>query len=112
MSNELDTEQRPRLTQGKPWSEYPLGTKAYNFLGGYWLRVATGWQWNGCGGIFPTPGGDAIGRCIELPTRLRFSDQQVVDWVDRNGWDGSMSAARTAMEDAHSMVMEERVDVT
>ena len=52
----------------RPWREYPLGTKAHAFNGGFWERVATGWKWF-CGDTFPTPGGDACGKCIELPER-------------------------------------------
>ena len=55
----------------RPWSEYPLGTKAHAFNGGAWLRVERGWQWAGGskfpGSTFPTPGADAFGQCIELP---------------------------------------------
>lgn len=56
----------PTLTsQDRPWNEYPLGTKAHAFMGGFWIRVALGWKW--CtGATFPTPGGDAIGQCVEL----------------------------------------------
>lgn len=60
-----------RQPQDRPWSEYPLGTLAHACTGGAWLRIAGGWQWNGHrphpGGTFPTPGGDAVGACIELP---------------------------------------------
>jgi hypothetical protein len=54
------------LRVDRPWSEYPLGTKAHSFMGGYWIRVKRGWKWH-CGDTFPTPGGDACGACIELP---------------------------------------------
>ncbi len=59
-----------RLRVDRPWREYPLGTKAHACIGGYWLKMAHGWKWNGPngnGGAFPTPGGDACGACIELP---------------------------------------------
>ena len=56
-----------RLRKDRPWSEYPIGTRAYSVGGGYWIRVEKGWKWF-VGGIYPTPGGDAIGRCIELPS--------------------------------------------
>ena len=58
------------LACDRPWSEYPVGTKAHAVMGGRWLKMPAGWKWNGpagSGGIFPTPGGDACGRCVELP---------------------------------------------
>lgn len=37
--------------------EYPLGTKAKSFNGGYWVKVVNGWEW--CtGSVFPSLGGD------------------------------------------------------
>lgn len=46
------------------WNNYPIGTKAYSSVGGYWIKVANGWKW--CtGATFPTPGGDVTR--IELP---------------------------------------------
>jgi len=60
-----DMKMRDRL-----WSEYPTGTRAHAFNGGAWFKTERGWKWNGpdgSGGTFPTPGGDAIGRCVELP---------------------------------------------
>lgn len=51
----------------RPWYEYPIGTKAHAVTGGHWTRVDRGWKWLD-GGTFPAPGGDATGRCIELPT--------------------------------------------
>lgn len=57
-----------KLPVDRPWSEYPIGTKAHAFNGGYWIRVPLGWKWC-CGATFPTPGGDACGNCIELPAR-------------------------------------------
>lgn len=48
------------------WSEYPIGTKAHAYNGGYWIKTERGWKW--CNGsTFPTPGADAIGKCIEMP---------------------------------------------
>jgi hypothetical protein len=41
----------------KEWREYPLGTKVYAEMGGYWERVSSGWKWFG-GSTFPTPGAD------------------------------------------------------
>ena len=55
-----------RLWKDRDWSDYPLGTKAHAYNGGHWMRVPAGWKWF-CGSTFPTPGGDAIGACIELP---------------------------------------------
>jgi hypothetical protein len=53
-----------RLPIDRPWSDYPLGTKAFAASGGHWVRQQNGWKW--CtGDTFPTPGGDAVG--IELP---------------------------------------------
>ena len=58
--------------QDRIWSDYPLGTLAHAYNGGAWLRVHGGWQWNGHtpnpGDTFYTPGGEAIGACVELPT--------------------------------------------
>lgn len=64
------------LRQDRDWSEYPLGTKAHAFNGGAWLRVKRGWKWNGhltkgAGDTFPSPGADAFGKCVELPTGLQ-----------------------------------------
>jgi len=43
----------------KAWCEYPLGTKAYHYGGGHWVRVEHGWKW--CSGsTFPTPGAGVI----------------------------------------------------
>jgi len=53
----------------RPWKDYPLGTEARARLGGFWLRVAAGWQWMGgtqyAGDTFPTPGAEAY--CVQLP---------------------------------------------
>jgi hypothetical protein len=44
--------------------DYPLGTKAHSYSGGYWIRVSNGWRW--CtGAVFPRPGAD-VGR-YEVP---------------------------------------------
>ena len=59
-----------RLFVDRPWREYPEGTKARAVTGGAWYKRKRGWKWNGPdgnGGTFPTPGGDACGKCIELP---------------------------------------------
>lgn len=67
----LFDDDEPRLQQDRPWSEYPIGTLVHAYNGGAWLRVAGGWLFNGHrpnpGGMFPSPGGDAVGACVELP---------------------------------------------
>jgi len=56
-----------RIAVDRPWRDYPIGTKAHSCIGGHWTRTERGWQASsGC--TFPTPGGDAVGACIELPT--------------------------------------------
>lgn len=53
----------------RPWSDYPIGTRAHSCTGGYWERVRLGWKW--CNGsTFPTPGGSACGACVELPNEV------------------------------------------
>jgi len=63
-----------RLKKDREWRDYPLGTKAHAHNGGAWLKTERGWTWNGhtrCpGSTFPTPGADAFGVCIELPTNV------------------------------------------
>lgn len=52
----------------RDWKDYPIGTKAHGCNGGYWIRTERGWKW--CtGATFPRPGGDAVGKCIELPDK-------------------------------------------
>ena len=53
-----------RIKRDRPWSEYPIGTKAYCVHGGHWIRVERGWKWF-TGDTFPTPGADAFD--VELP---------------------------------------------
>jgi hypothetical protein len=55
-----------RFVRDRPWNEYPSGTKAHAIDGGCWLRVQNGWMWH-TGDTFPTPGADAMGKCVELP---------------------------------------------
>jgi hypothetical protein len=43
----------------RPLDSYPLGTKAHNVIGGWWVKVPNGWQAMS-GDIFPTPGGGVI----------------------------------------------------
>lgn len=54
----------PTQKVDRPWSEYPLGTKAFAIEGGHWLRVERGWKWH-CGSTFPTPGASAYR--VQLP---------------------------------------------
>lgn len=54
-----------RQRKDRPWSEYPIGTKAHAASGGHWVKIEAGWKWSS-GSIFPTPGGDAIS--VTLPT--------------------------------------------
>lgn len=57
----------------RPWSAYPIGTKASAVMGGYWYKVQRGWKWNGPdgnGGVFPNPGGDAAGDVIVPEEKL------------------------------------------
>ena len=65
----------PKSMEGyMEWNKYPIGTKAYAIMGGYWERTSRGWKW--CtGATFPTPGGD-VSR-IELPVALSIIQQQV-----------------------------------
>ena len=53
-----------RLDVDRDWSDYPIGTKAYSYQCGHWVKTARGWKWS-TGSTFPTPGGDA--RWVELP---------------------------------------------
>jgi hypothetical protein len=57
----------PRIARDRKWDEYPIGTKAYSFQGGYWIRTGSGWWRWMSGDAFPAPGADAIGNCVELP---------------------------------------------
>jgi hypothetical protein len=72
-STDLFGIRRPLLCADRPWIEYPIGTKAHSCIGGWRLRTERGWQWNGKHGTFPTPGGEACGKCIELPLPNRQS---------------------------------------
>lgn len=52
-----------KVIRTKDWGDYPIGTRAYATMGGYWEKVGgphSGWKW--CtGATFPTPGGDTNG---------------------------------------------------
>jgi hypothetical protein len=50
----------------RPWSEYPVGTRAVAATGGFWEKTARGWKWC-CGATFPTPGGDAVSVILPDP---------------------------------------------
>ncbi len=52
----------------KDWTEYPVGTKAFDVNGGHWTKTECGWNWPG-GSTFPTPGASAIG--VEMPKEYR-----------------------------------------
>lgn len=60
------------IVKDRDWSKYPIDTKAYAFNGGYWIKSTLGWKWFN-GSTFPTPGGDAIGMCVELPKKLEVT---------------------------------------
>ena len=60
-------------TKDRPWSEYPVGTKAWALGGGYWIRVPNGWKWHN-GDTFPTPGGDATGRVTLPPKQAKAAE--------------------------------------
>jgi hypothetical protein len=64
-----------RLWKDRNWSEYPIGTKAHAYNGGHWTKMPNGWKWF-CGDTFATPGGDAIGACIELPNNARLETER------------------------------------
>lgn len=64
-----------RQRKDRPWSEYPIGTKAHSINGGHWTKTDRGWKW--CNGdTFPTPGGDAFD--VTLPP------MQLEDYYKRN----------------------------
>ena len=46
------------------WKDYPVGTKAYALMGGCWTKTDRGWRWGTNGGVFPTPGADALGDIV------------------------------------------------
>jgi hypothetical protein len=43
--------------KSKDWAKYPIRTKAYAIMGGYWIKTYFGWKWFN-GDTFPTPGAD------------------------------------------------------
>ena len=64
-----------RMRQTLPWNEYPIGTKAHACTGGYWIKVHNGWKWCAGNATFPTPGGDAVGVCVELPCDQAYTGE-------------------------------------
>ena len=50
-------ENRKQYVKSKPWSDYPIRTRAYAVMGGYWEKTECGWKWC-AGSTFPTPAGD------------------------------------------------------
>jgi len=71
----------------RPFIEYPIGTKAYAYNGGYWIKAgARAWKWH-CGDTFPTPGADA--RWVELPEETKpiskmtteEKNREVAEWL-------------------------------
>ena len=69
----------PRQKIDRPWSAYPVGTKAHAASGGHWTKTERGWKW--CtGSTFSTPGGDAISVTVpvdwEKAINGSFSDSQ------------------------------------
>lgn len=53
----------------KPWSEYPVGTKARAVTGGHWVKTLWGWKFN-TGDYFPAPGADALD--VSLPDEIEL----------------------------------------
>jgi hypothetical protein len=50
-------ENSKQYTQSKPWNAYPVGTKVYANMGGYWEKIERGFKW--CkGATSQTPGSD------------------------------------------------------
>ena len=54
-----------RITHDRDFSEYPVGSKAFDINGGHWERVQRGWKWLN-GDTFGTPGASHT-NTIELP---------------------------------------------
>lgn len=66
----------PVHRKDKRWDEYPVGTRAHSFNGGYWVRVEGGWKWFN-GDTFPSPGADAFD--VSVPTEyVRGDDGECV----------------------------------
>ena len=38
-----------KAKKDRKWNEYPIGTKAHAFNGGYWIRNERGWICDNCG---------------------------------------------------------------
>ena len=74
----------------KPWSEYPIGTKAHAVGGGHWAKIKAGWKWKG-GATFPTPGADAVS--VSPPEDMKMTceweyvnDYSVTGASKKPGW--------------------------
>lgn len=106
-----------RTNHNRRWDEYPLGTKAHSIMGGHWVRVQNGWKWH-CGSTFPTPGGEAVGQCIELPpeeTKMKASELEI-KYLDCclpdyfQGYSGKVYAVQVYKELAREQLIEDMID--
>lgn len=66
---------KPQQGKDRPWSDYPLGTKAYAVDGSYWTKHDQGWRWSGNGYVHPEPGCDV--ERVELPDANAIEKQPV-----------------------------------
>lgn len=67
----------------RPWSEYPIGTKArQSWEGGYWIKTEHGWKWHN-GATFPRPGAADQVMLAAAPTPPAQEDEPVA-WFDEN----------------------------
>ena len=94
-SASIDTTYGHWLDRCKPWDQYPIGTKAKNCIGGWWVRTKRGWNANG-GDTFPGPGGDAME--VMIP---------VIDLVDHGAHTLGRGYMRTCGQCAVAMVAHE-----
>lgn len=100
--------QAKRQKIDRPWRDYPIGTKAHACNGGYWLKMHHGWKWNGpdgSGSTFPTPGGDACGRCVELP------DQPEADPYEREAAKAAIKVLQRELSEAREEISDLQGDV-
>lgn len=100
--------QAKRQKIDRPWRDYPIGTKAHACNGGYWLKMHHGWKWNGpdgSGSTFPTPGGDACGRCVELP------DQPEADPYEREAAKAAIKVLQRELSEARKEISDLQGDV-
>lgn len=63
--------------KNKPWSEYPIGTKArQSWEGDYWIKVEHGWKWH-CGSTFAIPGAaNEVCEPMMVPSQISSSESQ------------------------------------